>query len=89
MREQLVADVPVGVWASGGLDSTTILHYAARAFSAAALKTFSISFRGRKFDDGGYARSVARTYGAEHHEFDLNPIGRPARRHRRDGLLFR
>ncbi len=72
VREQLVADVPVGIWASGGLDSTSILHYAAQ-HSSRQIKTFSVSFSGRKFDDGGYARRVAERYGTDHHEFDLNP----------------
>ena len=45
VREHLVSDVPLGVWASGGMDSSTILHYAATQ-SAARLKTFSVSFAG-------------------------------------------
>jgi asparagine synthase (glutamine-hydrolysing) len=71
VREQLVADVPVGIWASGGLDSTSVLHYAAQ--HSQQVKTFSISFRGRKFDDGGYARRVSEYYGTDHTDFDLNP----------------
>lgn len=71
VREHLIADVPLGVWASGGLDSSTILHYAAER--APRLKTFSVSFLGRSFDESRYFREVARRYGAEHHEFDLNP----------------
>ena len=72
VREHLVADVPVGIWSSGGLDSSTILHYAA-ASSAEPLKTFSISFAGRSFDESQYFREIARYYGTDHHEFDLNP----------------
>jgi asparagine synthase (glutamine-hydrolysing) len=72
VREHLVADVPVGVWASGGLDSSAILHYAAAA-SPTPLKTFSVSFAGRSFDESAYFRDVARIYGTDHHEFDLNP----------------
>jgi asparagine synthase (glutamine-hydrolysing) len=71
VREHLVADVPLGIWASGGLDSSTILHYAST--QSAQLKTFSVSFAGRSFDEGEYARSLANHYGTEHHEFDLNP----------------
>jgi asparagine synthase (glutamine-hydrolysing) len=70
--EHLVSDVPLGIWSSGGLDSTTILHYAAEA-SHATLKTFSISFRGRAFDESAYFREVSARYGTDHHEFDLNP----------------
>jgi len=71
VREHLLADVPLGVWASGGLDSSTVLHYAAE--SVPKLKTFSVSFRGHTFDESEYFRSVAKHYGTEHHEFDLNP----------------
>ena len=72
IREHLVSDVPLGVWASGGIDSSTILHYAATG-SAARLKTFSVSFSGRSFDESPYFREIARIYGTDHHEFDLNP----------------
>jgi asparagine synthase (glutamine-hydrolysing) len=71
LREHLIADVPVGVWASGGLDSSTVLHYAAQ--EAPGLRTFSISFRGYSHDESEYFRTVARHYGTTHQEFDLNP----------------
>lgn len=71
VREHLVSDVPLGVWASGGLDSTTILHYAAE--QSQRLKTFSVSFRGRSFDETRYFRETADFYKTEHYEFDLNP----------------
>ncbi|HLX42817.1 MAG TPA: asparagine synthase (glutamine-hydrolyzing) [Bryobacteraceae bacterium] len=70
--EHLVSDVPLGVWSSGGLDSTTILHYAAEQWPG-RLKTFSVSFRGQSFDESAYFREVSQKYGTEHHEFDLNP----------------
>jgi asparagine synthase (glutamine-hydrolysing) len=72
IREHLVSDVPLGVWASGGLDSSTVLHYAAMQ-SAGPLKTFSVSFQGRSFDESRYFREIAQVYGTDHHEFDLNP----------------
>ena len=72
VREHLIADVPLGVWASGGLDSSAILHYAA-AQTSGRLKTFSVSFQGRNFDESRYFREIARIYGTDHHEFDLNP----------------
>jgi len=72
VREHLVADVPLGVWASGGLDSSTILHYAATQTSG-RLKTFSVSFAGRSFDESQYFREVAQVFETDHHEFDLNP----------------
>jgi asparagine synthase (glutamine-hydrolysing) len=72
VSEHLIADVPLGVWASGGLDSSAILHYAA-AHTAGRLKTFSVSFQGRSFDESPYFREMAHHYGTDHHEFDLNP----------------
>jgi len=72
VREHLVSDVPLGVWASGGLDSSTILHYAASQTSG-RLKTFSVSFPGRSFDESRYFREIANIYGTDHHEFDMNP----------------
>lgn len=72
IREHMISDVPLGIWLSGGLDSSTILHYAA-AETSARLKTFSISFQGRSFDETSYARAVASAYGTEHYELDLNP----------------
>lgn len=70
VKEQLVSDVPVGVWLSGGLDSSTILHYAASA-GATNLNTFSVTFHGRKFDESRYIGEVSRHYGTRHSEIDL------------------
>jgi len=72
IREHLISDVPLGMWLSGGIDSSTILHYAATE-SRAPLKTFSISFQGRSFDETPYIRDVARLYQTDHQELDLNP----------------
>ena len=72
VREHMISDVPLGLWLSGGMDSTTILHYAARA-SASQLKTFSISFRGRSFDETKFIHRAVREYGTEHQELDLTP----------------
>ena len=72
MREHMTADVPVGIWLSGGVDSSALVHYALET-SAPGLKTFSISFAGRSFDESAYAREVATKYGTEHYELDVNP----------------
>jgi asparagine synthase (glutamine-hydrolysing) len=71
VKDHMVADVPVGLWASGGLDSSTILHYAT-AVSNKPLKTFSITFKGRSFDEGAYIREAAEFYGTDHTEADLS-----------------
>jgi asparagine synthase (glutamine-hydrolysing) len=72
VREHLLSDVPLGIWLSGGIDSTSILHYAAQA-SSSRLKSFSISFQGRSFDESSYIRRAVTEYGTDHDEMDLNP----------------
>jgi asparagine synthase (glutamine-hydrolysing) len=71
ISEHLISDVPLGIWASGGLDSSTILHYASQA-SSQKLRTFSISFAGRRFDESRYFRLLAERYNTTHQEFDLS-----------------
>ena len=72
VKEHLAADVPVGIWLSGGLDSSTVLHYASQ-HATTPLQTFSITFNGREFDESLYLREMATRYSTEHHELDLGP----------------
>jgi len=72
VAEQLVSDVPLGVWLSGGLDSSSVLHYAAQQ-SSRPLKTFSVTFHGKSFDESRYIDTVTRQYGTDHTEFDMAP----------------
>lgn len=72
VKEQLVSDVPLGVWSSGGLDSSTLLHYASE-LSPRQLKTFSVSFNGISCDESHYFRRTAQHYGTDHHEFNMGP----------------
>ena len=69
--EHLGSDVDLGVWLSGGVDSSAVVHYAAQ--SRPGIKTFSVSFRGQSFDESGYIGQVSRHYGTDHQELDLNP----------------
>jgi len=71
VAEHLVADVPLGIWLSGGVDSSTMLHYASEA-AGSAIQSFSISFRGRSFDEARYIREAVRHYGCRHHEWDIS-----------------
>jgi asparagine synthase (glutamine-hydrolysing) len=72
VREHLMSDVPLGVWLSGGVDSSTVLHYAAQA-SSSRLRTFSISFNGHSFDESPYIRQVVEHYGTDHEQLNLSP----------------
>lgn len=69
---QLVSDAPLGVYLSGGIDSSTIAWYAKQQ-SRAHLNTFSISFHDTQFDESGYAREVAAHLGTDHHERVITP----------------
>ncbi|MCL5103748.1 MAG: asparagine synthase (glutamine-hydrolyzing) [Armatimonadetes bacterium] len=73
VRRQLVADVPVGVLLSGGLDSSLVTAMAAGA-SSRPVKTFTISFPGHgSVDEGPFARMVADYFGTEHTELAAEP----------------
>jgi asparagine synthase (glutamine-hydrolysing) len=72
VNEHLISDVPLGVWLSGGVDSSAILHYASQA-ATSRLKTFSVSFHGRSFDESDYIRQAVTRYSTHHHELDLTP----------------
>lgn len=66
VRRQMVADVPLGAFLSGGIDSSLMVHYMAEA-GARPLKTFSLRFAERGFDETAYAQAVADRFGCEHH----------------------
>jgi asparagine synthase (glutamine-hydrolysing) len=72
VRAHLVSDVPVGVLLSGGVDSALLAALAAEE-SGEALRTFSIGFEERSFDELADARRVAERYGTRHRELVLRP----------------
>jgi asparagine synthase (glutamine-hydrolysing) len=65
---QLVSDVPVGVFLSGGIDSSAVTGILSRAESHNKLNTFSIVFREQDFSEAEYSRMVAEQFGTTHHE---------------------
>ncbi len=67
VRIRLVADVPLGAFLSGGIDSSTVVWSMARQQSA-PVKTFSMAFSASEFDESPIARKVAEHFGCEHHE---------------------
>jgi asparagine synthase (glutamine-hydrolysing) len=72
VRAHLIADVPVGVLLSGGVDSSTLAALAAQE-SSEPVHTFSIGFEERSFDELDDARAVAQLYGTRHEELVLRP----------------
>lgn len=72
IREHMQSDMPLGIWLSGGLDSTTIVDYAARQ-SSKPIKTFSVAFESPCCDERKFFQEVARFYGTQHEELELRP----------------
>jgi len=71
VRTRLMADVPLGMFLSGGLDSSAIAVLMARMIDR-PLKTFSVAFKQRAFSELDYARQVARSINAEAHEIVID-----------------
>lgn len=72
VKSRLVSDVPLGVFLSGGLDSSTVAYYAREAVGS-DLETFSVGFTDPDFDESEYARTVARELGVRHTEEKFSP----------------
>ncbi len=66
VTRRLISDVPLGVFLSGGIDSSLVVALAAR--HVPRLSTFSVGFTEPSFDESVYARTVASHFGTEHHE---------------------
>ncbi|MCP9455881.1 MAG: asparagine synthase (glutamine-hydrolyzing) [Nitrospira sp.] len=67
VRRRLMADVPLGAFLSGGIDSSAVAAFAVRHIGRERLKTFSIGFEEATFDESHHARRVADHLGTEHH----------------------
>jgi asparagine synthase (glutamine-hydrolysing) len=72
VRAHLVADVPVGVLLSGGIDSGTLIALASE-ISETHVNTFTIAFTQRGFSEASEARLVAERFGTNHHELTVKP----------------
>src|SRR5207253_5739633 len=72
VRKELISDVPVGVFLSGGIDSSAVTAMMTQL--GGDVKSFSVGFAEPSFDESGHARDVARHLGTEHHELTLEPV---------------
>jgi asparagine synthase (glutamine-hydrolysing) len=70
-RLRMIADVPVGAFLSGGIDSSLVVSYMAE--QSRHVHTFSIDFPHARYSEGAHAKEVARVYGTEHEEFLVEP----------------
>ena len=68
VERRLMSDVPLGIFLSGGIDSSAVLAYAAKHMPAGNVHTFSIGFHEPSFDESAHARAVASHFGTQHHE---------------------
>lgn len=66
VRRRLIADVPLGFFLSGGLDSSAVLAAATRHLPAEQLKAFTLGFTEPSFDESGPARQIAEAFGVQH-----------------------
>lgn len=75
VEKRLVADVPLGAFLSGGIDSSIVVGLM-RELGVSPLRTFSIGFADRRYDETAYARRVAEHFESEHHEHLVTPQAR-------------
>jgi len=73
VRMRLVSDVPLGVFLSGGIDSSTITGMMSQLSKTKPVKTFCVGYKDKQASELAYAKIMAKRFGTDHHEFLLEP----------------
>lgn len=72
VKRQLISDVPLGTFCSGGIDSSLVTALAARS-TEGQINTYSVGFSQPKYDESSYARKVSNQYHTQHHLLQVDP----------------
>jgi len=72
VKLRMIADVPLGAFLSGGIDSSAVVALMSK-HSKEAVKTFTIGFKEEKFDESDYAKQIAETFKTQHKQFIIEP----------------
>lgn len=74
VKQRLRSDVPLGVFLSGGIDSSTVVAFMARHFPG-RIRSFSLGYRDKSYSEFQYAKRVSEVFGTDHQELLIDPIG--------------
>jgi len=74
VRRQLMADVPIGVFTSGGLDSSLLVAETVRELDAASVHTYALRFEQASFDESDWAARICAELGTHHHRVDATEV---------------
>ncbi len=74
VKKRLISDVPLGVFLSGGIDSSAVVALMSEIVAGHEIKTFSIGFQESSYDESPYSRLVSKQFGTDHYEEILSAL---------------